>query len=262
MSKIALVQCNAGSDIAANQGQLQVLVANAVETGAQVILLPEMCLCMDGLQYAAIAADPSVILWFSNLARENGVWLMVGAVPQSSPDAEPRLRSSLLVFNDQGEQLARYDKIHLFDVSVEDGQGRYIESDRFAPGKEVVVVDTPVGRLGLSICYDLRFPEHFQALRDAGAEIIVVPAAFTYTTGEVHWQTLLRARAIEQQCYVVAANQCGWHDAKRQTWGHSQIIDPWGRVLVALQHEVDVAWAEVDQTLVADVRKRMPLRPK
>ena len=259
MSGIALVQCNAGSDIVANQGQLQVLVANAVETGAQVILLPEMCLCMDGLQYAAIAADPNIILWFSSLARENGVWLMVGAVPQASPDTEPRLRSSLLVFNDQGKQLARYDKRHLFDVSVDDGQGRYTESERFAPGKEIVVLDTPVGRVGLSICYDLRFPEHFQALRDAGAEIIVIPAAFTYTTGEAHWQTLLRARAIEQQCYVVAANQCGWHDAKRQTWGHSQIIDPWGRVLVELQHEVGVAQAEMDQALVADVRKRMPL---
>lgn len=260
-SRIAVVQNTAGSDISANRAQLAQLVAEAAHTGARVIVLPEMCLCMDGAQYAKLAADPFTLSWFAELASEQGVWLVAGAVPQSSPDGDPRLRSALLVFNEQGQQVARYDKIHLFDVSVGDAQGRYAESERFSPGSTPVVVDTPLGRLGLSICYDLRFPEHFQALRDAGAEIIVVPAAFTYTTGAAHWQILLRARAIEQQCYVVAANQCGWHDHKRQTWGHSQIIDPWGSVLAELAHDIGVASADIEPERIHSVRQRMPLRP-
>ncbi len=259
MPVIAVVQSNAGSDIQANINQLSMLIARATETGAEMILLPEMCLCMDGSQYAAMAVDSNTHLCISKLARKHNVWIILGAVPQASPSLDTRLRSSLLVFDDQGEQVARYDKIHLFDAAVGDAQGCYKESDHFSPGESPVVIDSPVGRIGLSICYDLRFAEHFQALRNAGAELIVVPAAFTYKTGEAHWQVLLRARAIEQQCYIVAANQCGWHDAKRQTWGHSQIIDPWGRVMAQLENEVDVISAEVDLALVSDIRKRMPM---
>ncbi|MGX9079570.1 nitrilase-related carbon-nitrogen hydrolase, partial [Klebsiella pneumoniae] len=136
-----------------------------------------------------------------------------------------------LLIDDQGERVARYDKLHLFDVDVADNRGRYRESDDFAHGQRVVVADTPVGRLGLTVCYDLRFPELFAALREAGAELISVPAAFTAVTGEAHWEPLLRARAIENQCYVAAANQGGTHETGRQTWGHSMVIDPWGRVL-------------------------------
>lgn len=259
MNQIAVVQNNAGSDIEANKAQLAILIADAASTGATVILLPEMCLCMDGSQYHHIAESTEYTEWFAQQAQHYGVWLLVGAIPQLCPDGDPRVRSALLVFNAQGELVSRYDKIHLFDVNVGDSQGRYAESERFAPGSELLVVDSPVGKIGLAICFDLRFPEHFQALRDLGAEILVVPAAFTYTTGEVHWQTLLRARAIEQQCYVVAANQCGWHDTKRQTWGHSQIIDPWGRVMTELDHDMGVTSAEIDLQRVQDVREKMPL---
>lgn len=259
---IAVVQNNAGSDIKINRLQLNTLITQAVDTGARVIVLPEMCLCMDGAQYAALASDPYTLGWFAEQAKQHGVFLMAGAVPQVSPDGDQRLRSSLLVFNDRGQQIARYDKIHLFDVNINDAQGRYAESERFAPGHCIEVIDTPVGRIGLSICFDLRFPEHFQALRDADAELIVVPAAFTYTTGAAHWSVLLRARAIEQQCYVIAANQCGWHDAKRQSWGHSQIIDPWGKVLVELAHEIGTASADIDLNYLNEIRQQMSLKPK
>ncbi|HEX4974579.1 MAG TPA: carbon-nitrogen hydrolase family protein [Pseudomonadales bacterium] len=258
--RIAVVQNSATADIDANKSQLAKLIADAATTGAQLIVLPEMCLCMDGAQYAALASAPHTLSWFAEQAKQHSIFLIAGAVPQLSPDGDSRLRSSLLVFNDQGQQIARYDKIHLFDVNIGDAQGRYAESERFAPGHSIEVIDSPFGKIGLSICFDLRFPEHFQALRDAGAELIIVPAAFTYTTGEAHWSVLLRARAIEQQCYVIAANQCGWHDAKRQTWGHSQIIDPWGKVLVELEHDIGVASADFDLDYLNEVRRRMPLR--
>jgi nitrilase len=164
------------------------------------------------------------------------------------------------VFNPKGEQIARYDKIHLFDVDVGDAHSRYRESERFAPGTDIVVVDTPFGNVGLSICFDVRFPEHYLALRNAGAEILLVPAAFTYTTGKAHWEVLLRARAIEQQCYVIAANQCGWHDDKRQTWGHSMVIDPWGDVMAQLNDTPGVVVVEIDLKGVAQRRAAMPLR--
>lgn len=260
LPKMAAVQCSSGADIPANKAQLAGLVADAAAQGAQLILLPEMCLCMDGAQYRDMAADPAHTDWLSALAAEHQVWLLAGAVPQADPHGDQRVRSALLVYNERGEQVCRYDKIHLFDVDVGDAQGRYMESERFAPGDEILVVDTPFGKVGLSICFDLRFPQQYEALRKAGAEIIVVPAAFTHRTGEAHWEVLLRARAIEQQCYVLAANQCGWHDDKRQTWGHSMIIDPWGKVVVQLGEEKGVAVAEFDAGLVQSVRTKMPLQ--
>lgn len=256
---VAAVQCNSGSDILANKKALEVQISQAAEKGAKLVLIPEMCLCMDGAQYQAIARDPDIILWLAQQARDNNIWLFAGAVPQTSPDGDPRVRSALLVFNPDGEQAARYDKIHLFDVDVGDAHSRYRESERFSPGNEVVVVSTPHGNVGLSICFDLRFPEHFTALRKAGADIILVPAAFTHTTGKAHWEVLLRARAIEQQCYLIAANQCGWHDEKRQTWGHSMIIDPWGEVLGHLEEQSGVLVVEINLEEVKKRRQAMPL---
>lgn len=257
---LAVIQCNSGANTQANQAQLSALIAKAAGQGAKLLLLPEMCLNMDGRQYAAMAEDASLLEWSSAQAREHGVWLIMGAMPQPSPDGDPRVRSACLVFNDQGEQVARYDKIHLFDVDVGDRQGQYRESERFAPGHEWVVVETPYGKVGLSICFDLRFPEQFQALVNAGAEILVVPAAFTHRTGAAHWEVLLRARAIETQCIVMAANQCGWHDESRQTWGHSMIIDAWGDCLGTLAEAPDVLVAEVDLAEISARRRAMPLK--
>lgn len=259
MQQVAVIQLSSQADIHCNLAEIRLLLREAKECGAVLALLPEMCLSMDGRQYQNIAADPSYAAQLAEWAQEFGLWLVAGAIPMPSPDSDTRIRSACLVFDDQGRQVARYDKIHLFDVDVGDAQGRYRESERFAPGDQAVVVDTPAGRLGLVICYDLRFPGLFQRLRDMGAELISVPAAFTYKTGEAHWQVLLRARAIETQCYILAANQCGWHDDKRQTWGHSQIIDPWGDVLMELQHEPGIGLAGTDRQRVAEIRCRMPV---
>lgn len=259
MARIAAIQLSSQPDIAHNLAEISRLLADAANAGAVLALLPEMLLTLDGRQYQAIAADPEYAGRLGELAAQSGLWLVAGAVPMPCPDDDPRVRSATLVFNDKGQQVARYDKIHLFDVDVGDAQGSYRESERFAPGDELVVIDTPAGKLGLAICYDLRFPELFQQLRARGAEILSLPAAFTYTTGEAHWQVLLRARAIETQCYVLAANQCGWHDDKRRTWGHSQIIDPWGKVLAELADEPGIAVADTDAELLEGVRQRMPV---
>lgn len=258
-ARVAAVQCSSTASIEDNKAALAALVAAAAAQGAQLVLLPEMCLSMDPQRYREIADNPEHTVWLADLARQQGVWLLAGAVPQPDPDGDPRVRSALLVFNDQGEQVARYDKIHLFDVDVGDAQGRYMESERFAPGSDIRVIDTPAGKVGLSICFDLRFPQQYEALRKAGAEIIVVPAAFTHRTGEAHWEILLRARAVEQQCYVLAANQCGWHDDKRQTWGHSVLIDPWGKVVAGLEEAPGVVCGQVDLAYLQSVREKMPL---
>jgi len=172
---------------------------------------------------------------------------------------EKRVRAVCLVLNELGEEVARYDKIHLFDVDVVDAYGSYRESDTVEPGNQVVLVDTPCGRLGLSICYDLRFAELFHQLRQQGAEIITVPSAFTAMTGAAHWQVLLQARAIETQCYLLAPNQCGQHSETRQSYGHSMVIDAWGEVVASLQDQPGVVCTEIDLERLAEVRQRMPV---
>jgi nitrilase len=257
---VAVVQLSSGADVDRNLATAHALVADAARQGASLVVLPEMFLTLDGAQFAELAQRQDIHQQLASWASQLGVWLVAGAIPMPTPDGDPRLRSACCVWDDQGELAARYDKIHLFDVNVGDAQGRYLESDRFAPGENVVVVDTPAGKLGLAICYDLRFAELFQALAGKGAELISLPAAFTYRTGEAHWQPLLQARAIEQQCYVLASNQCGWHDDKRQTWGNSQIIDPWGAVLTQLGQESGVALAEIDREWLQQLRERMPVQ--
>ena len=259
MSRVAVVQMNSLADVLYNMGEARLLVREAAECGARLVLLPETFMTLDGKAFQAIAADDGYVQQMAQWAREFNVWLVAGAVPQPSPDGDHRLRSACLVFDHRGHQVARYDKIHLFDVDIGDRQGSYRESDRFAPGQDLVVIDSPLGKLGLSICFDLRFPEQYRALAEAGAEVLLVPAAFTYKTGQVHWQTLLTARAVENQCFVVAANQCGWHDDKRQTWGHSCIIDPWGETLSAAGDEPGITVADIDLQRLGQVRRAMPL---
>ncbi|WP_029559112.1 carbon-nitrogen hydrolase family protein, partial [Vibrio parahaemolyticus] len=158
-----------------------------------------------------------------------------------------------------GKCIAHYDKLHMFDVDVEDGHGSYRESDTFTAGNQIVVAETDIGSVGLSICYDVRFPELYKALRLAGADIIVVPAAFTAVTGQAHWEVLLRARAIETQCWILASGQTGTHPCGRKTWGHSMVIDPWGRIHKQLQDQVGLLEAEIDLSQTQQVRQNMPL---
>ena len=257
--RIAAVQCTSVSDPEKNKRALSVLISEAASQGADLVLLPEMCLSMNSDYYQDLAEDSATLDWLAAQAATHSLWLVAGAVPQPAPGDDARVRSASLVFNPEGELVKRYDKIHLFDVDVGDAQGSYRESDTFSAGSDIVNIETPVGNIGLTICFDLRFPEQYQALRDAGADIILVPAAFTHTTGEAHWEILLKARAIETQCYVLAANQCGWHDDKRRTWGHSMIIDPWGESLGMLHESPGVIVADVDLKELENLRKKMPL---
>jgi nitrilase len=264
LPKIAAIQINSGDDVNANLNQVEALLAQAQQQGVQLALIPEMFATLDGKQYRTIADDEALYQRIANWGNNYNLWLIAGAYPQPSPDGDPRVSSACLVFDNHGDLKARYNKIHLFDVDVGDAHGSYRESDHFAPGNQVVVVDTPVGKVGLAICYDLRFPQLFMQMRAKGAEIFTLPAAFTHKTGEAHWQSLLRARAIEQQCYVIAANQCGWHDPldqpqQRQTWGHSQIIDPWGSVLTELEEQPGLAIATIDKHQIQQLRQTMPV---
>ena len=193
-------------------------------------------------------------------ARDLRLWIVAGTLPLPPVD-QPEAKSNAcsLLVDDQGQFVARYDKLHLFDVDVADNRGRYRESDDYAHGNRVVVADTPVGRVGLTVCYDLRFPELYSELRAAGAELITAPSAFTAVTGAAHWEVLIRARAIETQCYVLAAAQGGVHPGPRETYGHAAIVDPWGRIVAQQDQGQGVLLAERDSSEQASIRARMPV---
>lgn len=266
-SRIAALQLCSGSDVEKNWSAIEKGLREAADQGCQLVVLPENCLIFDATRYREVAAQlPAILAKIAELARELSVWIVAGSLPSlTRPNgdvvADGRVRTACHVINAQGDVVARYDKIHLFDVDVNDAQGSYRESANFEPGDAVVCVDTPVGRLGLTICYDLRFPELFRALRDKGAELVSVPAAFTWVTGEAHWQVLLRARAIENQLYVIGAAQGGQHSATRKTWGHSQIVDPWGRVLVERHDDGEgLIWADRESDQQFALKQRMPVQ--
>ena len=238
MSRVAAIQMISGADVQANLDQAAQLIADAAEQGAQLVLLPEGFAAFGNRSLQAIAAaefsgSGPIRRFLGEQARQHGIWLVGGSIPLPA-EAGGKAMACCLVVDDQGREVARYDKLHLFDVEVADNQRSYRESRNYDYGDRLVCIDTPVGRLGLSICYDVRFAELYQALRNAGAELIVVPSAFTAVTGAAHWDVLLRARAIETQCYVLAANQGGVHASGRETFGHSCLIDPWGAVTACL----------------------------
>jgi len=267
---LAVIQMNSSVDMAGNLNQAEGLIKQAVEQGAKLLFLPENFALLGienpypaGKREASNSEAGTLRQWLSAIARKYAVWLVAGSIPIANrPDGsllERRVRAVCLVIDEQGREVARYDKIHLFDVQVADDYGSYRESDTVEPGDQLVVVDTPCGKLGLAICYDLRFPELFQQLRMRGAELISVPSAFTEKTGEAHWQVLLRARAIEAQCYIVAPNQCGQHSEKRRSYGHSMIVDAWGGVVDCLDDKPGIICADIDLAGVAEIRQRMPV---
>lgn len=267
MSLSAVVQMVSGPDLDANLQQMETQVRGAAAAGAQLVLLPENFALFDASNLRTLAQQQGrgeLQQRLGALAADLGIWLVAGSVPQmtradGSEVGLPRVRASCLVFDDQGQVRARYDKRHLFDVEVADAQSRYAESDYIEPGDRIVLVDTPCGRLGLSICYDLRFADHYQRLRDAGAELITVPSAFTAVTGAAHWELLLRARAVEFQCYVLGANQGGQHGGGRETWGHSLIVDPWGEIQAQLALGPGWCGATIDPEVLQRIRRRMPV---
>ncbi len=261
--RLAVIQMNSGDAQAANLTAARQGLERAAQQGARLAVLPENFAFMgahetDKLALAEVPGDGAIQDFLSLAARELGLWIVAGTMPMQVP-LERRVHAASLVYDEGGACVARYDKIHLFDVEVPGAAERYRESASIAPGApKAVVVDTPVGRVGLSVCYDLRFPELYRALSAQGAEILCVPSAFTEKTGRAHWELLLRARAVENLCLVVAPNQCGTHPGGRRTWGHSAIVQPWGAWL-ALDEVPDVLCADVDLQALRELRTGFPV---
>jgi predicted amidohydrolase len=258
--RTALVQMRSGLEPAANLDAAVALIREAKAAGADYVQTPEMTNVMDVRRermLATVVAEEkdASLARFRELARQLGTYLHIGSLAiKVSPE---RAANRSFLIDRAGEIAARYDKIHMFDVDLANGES-YRESRSFRPGELAVVADLPWGRLGLTICYDLRFPALYRALAEAGASFIAIPAAFTRQTGEAHWHVLIRSRAIENGCFVLAAAQGGLHENKRETFGHSLIVDPWGRVLAEGGTEPGIVVATIDPTEIAAARSRIP----
>jgi nitrilase len=256
--RVAALQMVSTPDRERNLAEAGRLIAEAARDGAQMVLLPEY-FCFMGFKDTdklAIRETPGagpIQQFLADAAREHRVWVIGGTLPLESPEPS-RVLNTTLVFEPAGKQAARYDKIHLFNF--EKGEESFDEARTICPGGEVRTFEAPFGRVGLSVCYDLRFPELYRKMGDCA--LIVVPSAFTYTTGRAHWETLLKARAVENQCYVLAAAQGGKHENGRRTWGHSILIDPWGETLAVREEGAGVVAGDIDPARIASVRQSLP----
>lgn len=255
---VAAIQTVSGPDVAANLAVAGQLVAEAAAAGARLAVLPEYFGIMglrDTDKLVAAEADGTgpIQAFLSDTARRHGIWLIGGSVPLQSPEPA-RVFNSLLVYDETGARAARYDKIHLFGLDL--AGEKFSEARTIVPGHDVRTVDSPFGRIGLSVCYDVRFPELYRAMGEV--DIIVVPSAFTSTTGKAHWETLLRARAIENLAYVVAPAQGGVHPSGRETHGHSMVIDPWGAVLACREKSPGIVIATIDPSYRKRMRQSLP----
>ena len=258
--KTACVQFCAGRDVARNVAEVTELVREAAARGAELVLTPEMTglIELDGKRLMAntyVEADDPALAAFCALAADLGVWLSIGSLAIQTAGDQLANRSFLIAPN--GTIAARCDKIHMFDVTLANGES-YRESKRYRPGDQAVCADLPWGRIGLTVCYDLRFPTLYRALAQAGAIFLTVPSAFTRQTGKAHWHVLLRARAIETGSFVFAAAQTGLHEAGRETYGHSLIVDPWGEVLADAGEETGVIVADIEPKRAHEARERIP----
>ncbi|CQH60144.1 putative carbon-nitrogen hydrolase [Yersinia enterocolitica] len=261
-ANVALLQLCSGENTRDNLAQIEQQIKQ-LNSGIQLVMTPENALLFANAasyrHHAEQHNDGPLQQEVREMARKYGVWIQVGSMPMISRESPDLITTSSLLFDSQGELKARYDKIHMFDVDINDVHGRYRESDTYQPGEHLTVVDTPVGRLGMTVCYDLRFPGLFQALRAQGAEIISVPAAFTKVTGEAHWEILLRARAIENQCVILAAAQVGRQGAPRRTWGHTMAVDAWGKIIGQNPDAVSALKVKIETTGLKTIRNQMPV---
>lgn len=261
MTRVAAIQMASGPNVEANLDEAGRLIDRAVEAGAELVGLPENFGLIgmserDKLAHAETEGEGPMQDFLSRTARRHGIWLAGGTIPLATP-AGDRIRQSLLMYDPDGRQVARYDKMHLFDVHLEGGE-TYRESSTIEPGDAPATIDTPFGRIGLSICYDLRFPELYRHLMAEGASILLVPSAFTKVTGRAHWEPLLRARAIENLAWIIAPAQGGYHANERETWGHSMIVDPWGTVMAEQESGSGVVVADLDADRLANTRRNFP----
>jgi nitrilase len=263
LPKIAALQMASGPQLQANLMEAGRLIKEAAAQGAGMVVLPETFVLMgkqeqERLAIAESAGDGPIQQFLQQQAQKYKVWIVAGTIPIRSDDPDHAYATSFL-YNAQGDVVARYDKIHLFDAMVGENRDTYTESAATKPGAQPVVVDTPFGRLGMSVCYDLRFPELYRRLSAEGAQILVVPSAFTEITGKAHWDVLLRARAIENLCYVVAAAQGGYHVNGRTTYGHSMVVDYWGNILNMREKGAGIVTASLDLASLEQQRKTFPV---
>jgi nitrilase len=263
MGRIATIQMASSSQVQANLMEAAKLIKTAAENGAIMVVLPESFAMMamhesDRVAIAEQEGQGIIQDWASQIAKAHNIWLVTGTIPLTTSYPE-KSTASTLMFNNQGEQVARYDKIHLFDVTVETNHETHIESATTQAGHQPVVVETPLGKVGLAVCYDLRFPEMFRQMVREGAQIFVIPSAFTQATGQAHWKPLLRTRAIENLCYVAAANQGGYHVNGRETYGHSMLIDHWGKVHQVIKKGTGVIYMDIDLEVLNATRKSFPV---
>lgn len=264
--KVVLIQMQSGSSVETNLHEACRFIEQSVaQHQPELIVFPENFLCMGSSDYPGMnGLFQKAVMVLKRLAKQHAVAMLLGSIPFPSMASQKKCYSRSMLIDKQGETLGAYDKVHLFDVTIGDEQKNYRESDVFEAGKKICVLPLAGHMLGLSICYDLRFPILYQRLRGEGAEILAVPSAFTYKTGQAHWLTLLKARAIETQCFVLAANQCGEHPhasggLPRKTWGHSAIIDPWGEVLCELDNQPGLCAARLDFEKMKQIRQSMPV---
>lgn len=258
--KVGCIQLNAGSDVAANLEAAESAVRHAASQGARLVCLPEYCALLDGSgrvmrEGSPPEAEHAALPAFARLARDADAWLLVGSLTVKLDDERMANRSYLL--SDTGEIVARYDKIHMFDVTLPNGKV-IRESSAYRPGDQAVLAQTPWGPIGMTICYDVRFPHLYRKLAQAGATMLVVPSSFQRETGPAHWHTLLRTRAIENAAWVIAPAMCGDHANGRSTYGHSLVIDPWGRIVAELEDQPGVLVADIDLAQVTKVRGMLP----
>lgn len=263
MSRVAAIQMNSGCDVQKNLQQAEKLIKQAVDAGAKLLVLPENVALMgktetDKLEISEELGNGPIQSFFAAQARQHKIWIVGGTISIKSSHPE-KVYNACIVYDEQGQQVSCYNKIHLFDAQVKPGIEIYQESKTITAGNNVAVLDTPVGRLGLAVCYDIRFPELFRLLAKQGAEIIALPTAFTVKTGEAHWEVLTRARAIENFFYIIGSCQTGKHDNGRETYGHSVIIDPWGTVLACLPENPGVITAEISLDHLRKIRTDFPV---
>jgi nitrilase len=251
-----------GPSVSANLLEADRLIARAVDAGACLVVLPENFALMGSSEYDKVQIRETegsgrIQDFLAAQAARHKIWLVGGTIPltASSPN---KVRAACLLFDSSGKRVARYDKMHLFDVRLEESGENYTESNTIEPGDRIVVMDSPCGRLGLGVCYDLRFPELFRAMLDQGVEVLALPSAFTAITGKAHWEPLVRARAIENLCYVIAAAQGGYHLSGRETHGDSMIVDPWGTVMQRIPRGPGVITADIDFQRLSSVRRNFP----
>lgn len=262
MQHVSCIQMTSGEDVKENLLTAKELIRQAYDQGARLIVLPE--------NFALMAKDPQAKLkhqeklnhgpiqeFLMEQCTQHKIWIVGGTIPLATENKN-KVSAACLVYNDEGKCIAQYNKIHLFDVKITESQEVHNESQTIQPGENIVVVTTPFGKLGLAICYDVRFPEMFRMMQAEGVELIALPSAFTFTTGAAHWEILIRARAIENLCYVLAAAQTGTHQNGRKTYGHSMIVNPWGEAKAALPQNIGAIVAEINLDYLHQVRKDFP----